>query len=71
MIYFHNDDQLVYLTQDGVERLFRLEFLEATKYKASQCIITEVSNIFYTEAQLIRRFLSDQINFNDQMCMQI
>jgi hypothetical protein len=59
MIYFHNNDHLVYLTVDGVERLFKLDFEEATSTKTSQCFVTEVSNIYFNEDQLVRRFLSD------------
>ncbi len=61
MIYFHKNDEIVYLTTTGIEKILRLEKVD-NKRKKGTCKLVEVANYCYGESQLIRRFILDEYN---------
>jgi hypothetical protein len=60
MIYFHNNDQIVYLSRAGVEKLFNFVKVPGKLKGVDNCYLEEVSNIAYNEKQLARRFKMDK-----------
>ena len=69
MIYFHDNDRLVYLTQAGVEKVFLIE--KEQRKRRTIYSIKEIANIFYSEKEMIRRVLFDQFNFKKELGSQI
>lgn len=66
MIYFHTDNQIVYLTNLGVEKLFELKIDVQTKRRKGNCELVKLSNIYYNEKAFYRRFMLDTLSFNLQ-----
>lgn len=71
MIYFHDDKSIVYVTNQGVEKRFKMEKQIANARRKGFCKLTEVSNIYYNEKSFIRRFVLDPLSFNMQQASQM
>lgn len=64
MIYFHDNDHLVYLTIQGVEKMFNFKTTVATKRRKATCKLIETANIYYNEKTFVRRFILDPLSLN-------
>ena len=71
MIYFHDDESVVYLTNQGVERMFSFKTQVATRRRKASCKLVETANICYNEKTFVRRFILDPLNFNPQQASQM
>jgi hypothetical protein len=65
MIYFHDDQSIVYLTIHGVEKIFKMEKVMGHRRRKASCRLVEISNVFYNNKQFIRRYIIDPLCFND------
>jgi len=64
MMYFHNNDNIVYLTNQGAEKVFQFKTTVATRRRKATCKMVETANIYYYDKTFIRRFILDPLNFN-------
>jgi hypothetical protein len=64
MIYFHDDDKIVYLTVHGVEKAFKIKKKLGNKRKRGTCELIEIANIYYNENAFVRRYVIDPLSFN-------
>ncbi len=71
MFYFHNDEQVVYLLQNGIEKVCKIEKIPAGWFSKARIELKEVSNCYYNENALMRRFMFDPMNFNNQLGTQM
>ena len=71
MIYFHDDNKIVYLTIHGVEKLFEIEKVLGNKRRQGICQLKEVANIYYSEKSFVRRYILDPLSFNYQQASQM
>lgn len=62
MIYFHNDENIVYLTNKGIEKVCYIK--KKQKRKKTTVKLKEVANCFYHKKAFARRFFYDLQNFN-------
>lgn len=60
MFYFHSNDEIVYLSKAGVEKLFKFIKMPDRNRRFVNCHLEEVSSISYNEKQLARRFKMDK-----------
>lgn len=49
MIYFHDNHHIMYLSTQGVEKLYNFKTTVATKKRKATCELVETSNIYYNE----------------------
>lgn len=66
MIYFHDNDKIIYLTVHGVEKLILIEKVLGTRRRKASCKLVEISNLYYNEKSFVRRFILDPLSFNNQ-----
>lgn len=64
MIYFHDNQKLVYVTGTGIEKVFKIIKTPGEKKKKDTCSLKEIANSYYNENAFIRRFLMDNTSFN-------
>lgn len=64
MVYFHDDNKLIYLTSIGIEKVFEIVKTPGKRRNKETCSLKEISNCFYQDQALIRRFLMDNLSFN-------
>jgi hypothetical protein len=57
MIYFHDNDKIVYTTVHGIEKLYEIEKLQ--KRKKTTVTLKEIANIYYNKNCFARRFFYD------------
>lgn len=65
MIYFHDNDKIVYLTTLGVEKVF--EIVKKQKKKRTIFSLKEVANCYYNKRDLVQRVLFDGFNFKREL----
>lgn len=65
MIYFHDDDKLVYLTLQGIEKV--IEIVKIQKKRRTLYSLKEIANCYYSKKELIRRVLIDNFNFKKDL----
>ena len=74
MIYFHNNKQIVYLTHVGIEKIFeivRTPHEGRGRRKKDTITLKEISNMFYNDTSLVRRFLIDNTSFSNNFATAI
>lgn len=49
MFYFHNNDEIVYLSKAGVEKLFKFVKVPDRNKRFTNCYLEEISNISYND----------------------
>lgn len=49
MIYFHSNDEIIYLTKGGVEKLCKIIKKSGGWFKKKSCKLEEVSNCYYND----------------------
>jgi len=64
MIYFHDNEKIVYLTIHGVEKIVKIEKTFGNRRRKATCQLVEVGNIYYNENSFTRRFMLDPLSFN-------
>ena len=69
MIYFHDNDKLVYLTVHGIEKVFSIE--RTQKRRKTLYALREIANCFYSRKELTRRILVDAYNFKKELVSQV
>jgi hypothetical protein len=69
MIYFHDDDKIVYLTVQGIEKVF--EIVKTQKKRKTLYSLKEIANAFYSKKDFIKRVLYDNYNFKKELVSQI
>ncbi len=67
MIYFHDDEHIVYITHNGIEKVFKIERIPAGWFSKAKNELREVSNCYYNASAFLRRFMMDPMNFNHQL----
>ena len=60
MFYFHSNDEIIYLSKAGVEKLFKFIKQPDKNKRLFKCHLEEISNIAYNQKQLVRRFKMDK-----------
>lgn len=65
MIYFHDNDKIVYLTFRGIEKVF--EIVQTKKKRKTLFSLKEIANCYYSRKELIRRLLIDSFNFRKDL----
>ena len=60
MFYFHSNEEIVYLSKAGVEKLFKFVKMPDRNKRFVKCHLEEISSISYNEKQLARRFKMDK-----------
>lgn len=71
MVYFHDNQKLIYLTAIGIEKVFEIVKVPGKRRKNETCSLKEISNCFYSDLTLIRRFIMDNLSFNNQYSSQL
>lgn len=66
MIYFHDNDKLIYLTIHGVEKMFQIKRVVGNRLRKGSCTLKEVANIYYNDSTFIRRYILDPLSYNMQ-----
>ncbi len=69
MIYFHDNEKIVYLTVQGVEKVF--EIVKLQKRRKILYSLKEIANAFYSRKELVKRMLYDNYNFKRELVSQI
>lgn len=69
MIYFHDNEKIVYLTIQGVEKVF--EIVKVQKKRKILYSLKEIANAFYPRKELVKRMLYDNYNFKKELVSQI
>ena len=64
MIYFHDNDKLVYLTKFGVEKILKIKKILGNRIRKATCELKEISNIYYNDGAFLRRYVLDPLSFN-------
>ena len=72
MIYFHSNDKIVFLTTQGIEKLFLMEMpQQSSGFRRKRYNLREIANISYSEKEMIRRILFDQYHYKKELNSQI
>mmetsp|Transcript_9029 Transcript_9029/g.8463 ORF Transcript_9029/g.8463 Transcript_9029/m.8463 type:complete len:165 (-) Transcript_9029:1392-1886(-) len=71
MIYFHDNESLMYLTPKGIEKVVKIEKIPATWFKKARVELQDISTCFHNEEAFLRRFMLDPQNFSDQLGTQM